>query len=67
MGLVELAQFFHRQSEEEREHAMKFVHFMLETEARPIIPAIPARRRLACHRLIQRLSVRSTSYMRMSV
>jgi ferritin len=41
MGLVELAQFFHRQSEEEREHAMKFVHFMLETEARPIIPAIP--------------------------
>ena len=41
MGLVELAQFFYRQSEEERMHAMKFVHFMLETEGRPIIPPIP--------------------------
>lgn len=40
MGLLELAQFFYRQSEEERMHAMKFVHFMLETEARPIIPQI---------------------------
>lgn len=41
MGLVELGQFFYRQSEEERMHAMKFVHFMLETEGRPSIPAIP--------------------------
>jgi ferritin len=41
MGLVELAQFFYRQSEEERMHAMKFVHFMLETEARPLIPSVP--------------------------
>jgi ferritin len=41
MGLLELAQFFYRQSEEERMHAMKFVHFMLETEARPIIPSVP--------------------------
>ncbi len=40
MGLLELAQFFYRQSEEERMHAMKFVHFMLETEARPIIPPV---------------------------
>lgn len=40
MGLLELARFFYRQSEEEREHAMKFVHFMLETEARPLIPPI---------------------------
>jgi ferritin len=40
MGLMELAQFFYRQSDEEREHAMKFVHFMLETEARPIIPPV---------------------------
>lgn len=40
-SLPELAGFFYRQSEEEREHAMKFVHFMLETGAKPIIPGIP--------------------------
>ena len=39
-ALPELAGFFYRQSEEEREHAMKFVHFMLETGAKPIIPGI---------------------------
>lgn len=41
MALPELAGFFYRQSEEERMHAMKFVHFMLETGAKPIIPGIP--------------------------
>ena len=41
MALPELAAFFYRQSEEERMHAMKFVHFMLETGAKPIIPGIP--------------------------
>lgn len=41
-GLPELAGFFYRQSEEERLHAMKFVHFMLEAGAKPIIPALPA-------------------------
>jgi ferritin len=40
-GLPELAGFFYRQSEEERFHAMKFVHFMLEAGAKPIIPALP--------------------------
>lgn len=40
-SLPELAGFFYRQSEEEREHAMKFVHFMLEAGAKPIIPALP--------------------------
>ena len=39
-ALPELAGFFYRQSDEEREHAMKFVHFMLETGAKPIIPGI---------------------------
>ncbi len=29
------------QSEEEREHAMKFIHFMLEAGAKPIIPTLP--------------------------
>ncbi len=37
-SLVELANFFYRQSEEEREHAMKFVHFLLEAGAYPLIP-----------------------------
>ncbi|MDX1613896.1 MAG: ferritin [Candidatus Promineifilaceae bacterium] len=41
LSLVELANFFYRQAEEERMHAMKFVHFMLETEVRPTIPAVP--------------------------
>ena len=37
-SLPDLAQFFYTQSEEERFHAMKFVHFMLETGAKPLIP-----------------------------
>lgn len=41
-GLPDLASFFYRQAEEEREHAMKFVHFLLETGARPLIPDLPA-------------------------
>jgi ferritin len=40
-GLPDLAQFFYRQAEEERMHAMKFVHFMLETGAKPLIPPVP--------------------------
>ncbi len=40
-GLPDLAQFFYRQAEEEREHAMKFVQFMLETGAKPLIPGLP--------------------------
>ncbi|HZD10458.1 MAG TPA: ferritin [Candidatus Binatia bacterium] len=40
--LPQLAAFFYRQAEEERMHAMKFVRFMLETGARPLIPGVPA-------------------------
>ncbi|MFN2190216.1 MAG: ferritin [Candidatus Promineifilaceae bacterium] len=40
-SLIELAQFFYRQSEEERMHAMKFVHHMLESGVKPLIPSIP--------------------------
>ncbi len=43
-GLPDLAQFFYTQSEEERFHAMKFVHFLLETGAKPIIPGLPEMR-----------------------
>lgn len=42
LTLPELAQFFYRQAEEEREHAMKFVHFMLDAGTKPIIPGIAA-------------------------
>ena len=41
LSLKELANFFYRQSDEERMHAMKFIHFMLESEVRPTIPAVP--------------------------
>lgn len=40
-GLPDLAGFFYRQSDEERMHAMKFVHFLLETGAKPLIPGLP--------------------------
>ncbi len=40
-GLPDLATFFYRQAEEERMHAMKMVHFLLETGARPLIPDLP--------------------------
>jgi len=38
--LPELADFFFRQSDEEREHAMKFVHYILEAGGEVDIPAI---------------------------
>lgn len=41
-ALPELAGFFYRQSEEEREHAMKFVKFVVDVGGRVEIPAIPA-------------------------
>ncbi len=43
-ALPDLAAYFYRQAEEERAHAMKFVRFMLETGAQPIIPEQPALR-----------------------
>lgn len=42
--LPDLATFFYRQAEEERMHAMKFVHFMLEAGAKPLIPGLPEMR-----------------------
>jgi ferritin len=41
-GLLRLSAMFFDQSEEEREHAMKFVHFLLDVEGDVAIPAIPA-------------------------
>ena len=40
-ALCDLADFFFRQAEEERMHAMKFVHFMLDAGAKPLIPSTP--------------------------
>ena len=43
-GLGGLARFFYRQSEEEREHAMKFVGFVVDAGGPLRIPQIPAPR-----------------------
>ena len=39
--LPELAAFFYRQSEEEKEHALKFAHYVVEAGGQVRIPAIP--------------------------
>ena len=41
-ALARLAAFFYRQSDEEREHAMKFAHFIVEAGGSLEIPAVPA-------------------------
>lgn len=43
-ALRKLAEFFYKQSEEEREHALKFVRFLTETGAEVRIPAVSASR-----------------------
>ncbi|MFQ5743033.1 MAG: ferritin [Acidobacteriota bacterium] len=40
-SLSELAGFYYRQAEEERRHAMKFLHYLLETGATPVVPETP--------------------------
>lgn len=39
-SLTELASFFYRQSDEERLHAMKFVHYIVEAGGKVALPAI---------------------------
>ena len=41
-SLSKLAKFFYDQAEEEREHAMKFVHYLMDVGAQMSIAAIPA-------------------------
>ena len=41
-GLPVLAQFFLKQADEERMHAMKFVRYIMDAGGRVAIPAIPA-------------------------
>lgn len=44
VGLPVLTQHFFRQADEEREHAMKFVRYILDAGGQVAIPAIPAPR-----------------------
>lgn len=41
-GLMQLAARFQQQAEEERDHAMRFVRYLIDTGGRVEIPAIPA-------------------------
>lgn len=41
-GLPMLARHFHRQSVEERDHALRFVKYLVEADADVRIPAVPA-------------------------
>jgi ferritin len=41
LGLMKLTGMFFDQSEEEREHAMKFLHYLLEVDGEVAIPTIP--------------------------
>lgn len=40
LGLLRLSGMFFKQSEEEREHAMKFIHYLLDVEGDVAVPAI---------------------------
>ncbi len=40
LGLKRLAGMFFEQAEEEREHAMKFVHYLLDVEGEVAVPAV---------------------------
>lgn len=40
LALKKLAKMFYKQAEEEREHAMKFVHYVAETGGKVEVPAI---------------------------
>lgn len=41
-SLKELSAFYYAQADEEREHAMKFLHYLLHASATPVVPALPA-------------------------
>ncbi len=42
LGLARLSELYFKQSEEEREHALKFVHYLMEVEGDVAIPAVKA-------------------------
>src|SRR5207245_11723319 len=61
-GLPELAKHFYRQAEEERDHAMRFVKYVVDAGGKVAIPAIPATKS-ACPRAA---GAGSTSHQRQS-
>jgi ferritin len=42
--LFGLAKIYHKQSDEERQHALKFIKFVLDSGAKVVIPEVPAPR-----------------------
>ncbi|QRN83243.1 ferritin [Chloroflexota bacterium] len=40
LGLLRLSDMFFKQSEEEREHALKFIHYLLDVEGDVAVPAL---------------------------
>lgn len=41
-SLPELSRFFHAQANEERDHALKFVNYVVDAGSEVVIPAVPA-------------------------
>jgi bacterioferritin B len=58
-GLIELSSFFYKQASEEREHAMRFVKFVVDSGGQVQIPAIPAPRH-SFQRVIEALELSLT-------
>ncbi len=46
-NLPQLADFFFRQADEEREHAVKFVHYLVDTGGKVVIPEVMAAKEVA--------------------
>ena len=40
-SLSDLATFYYRQAEEERQHALKFMHYVLDADATPVVAEVP--------------------------
>ena len=40
-SLGDLANFYYRQAEEERQHALKLMHYILDADAMPVVPEVP--------------------------
>lgn len=57
-SLPRLADFFFRQADEEREHAMKFVHYILDAGGQVAIPAVEAPQAVASAEESAKLSLR---------
>jgi ferritin len=59
-SLKELSAFYYAQAEEEREHAMKFLHYLLNAGETPVVPELP--RPLADFESIEEIARMSLEY-----